>query len=243
MITFKYIEFKNLLSTGNVSNRIELNAFKTTLLVGSNGNGKSTIIDALTFALYGKPFRNISKGQLVNSINGKGTLVAVEFEVGGNAYKVVRGIKPNIFEIWKDTILITQDASLKDYQAVLEQQILGISFRSFTQVVILGAATFVPFMQLPASSRREVIEDILDIRIFSTMNSILKEKIQSTKSSLDKVSTEIQVAKSTIENQKRLIDTMLISKGEQIENILSRIDCNKKEITEDYSSLKGNCLN
>lgn len=230
MITFKSVEYKNFLSTGNVANRIDLDKYNTTIIVGINGNGKSTIIDALTFALYGKPFRNVTKGQLVNSINGKNTLVTVEFDTKGSSYKVNRGMKPNIFEIWKDGILVTQDAALKDYQAVLEQQILGISYRAFTQVVILGSATFVPFMQLSASARREVIEDILDIRIFSSMNTILKEKIQVTKRDLDKVSTSIQVVKSTIDNQKKIINTMIANKDEQTDKLHAIISVNKQEI-------------
>lgn len=144
MITFKSIEYKNFLSTGNIANKILLNTHKTTMLIGLNGQGKSSIIDALTFALYGKPFRNISKGQLVNSITAKNTLTTVEFDTGGSSYKVIRGIKPNIFEIWKDGEMLNQDAAVKDYQNVLEQQILKMGYRVFTQVVILGAATFIP---------------------------------------------------------------------------------------------------
>ena len=230
MILFKNIEYKNFLSTGNVTNRISLNENNTTLLVGKNGHGKSTIIDALTFSLFGKPFRNISKNQLINSINGKATLVTIEFDVAGSSYKVIRGIKPNIFEIWKNGEMINQDASVRDYQTVLEQQILKMNYRAFTQIVILGAATFVPFMQLTASNRREVIEDILDIRIFSNMNIILKDKIQGTKKAIDAIDTNILLAKSTVENQKKLIDTMMASKQSHIESVQSRIDNNKQEI-------------
>lgn len=230
MILFKNIEYKNFLSTGNVTNRISLNENNTTLLVGKNGHGKSTIIDALTFSLFGKPFRNISKNQLINSINGKATLVTIEFDVAGSSYKVIRGIKPNIFEIWKNGEMINQDASVRDYQTVLEQQILKMNYRAFTQIVILGAATFVPFMQLTASNRREVIEDILDIRIFSNMNIILKDKIQSTKKAIDAIDTNILLVKSTVENQKKLIDTMMASKQSHIESVQSRIDNNKQEI-------------
>lgn len=230
MILFKNVEYKNFLSTGNAANRIDLNENNTTLLVGKNGHGKSTIIDALTFSLFGKPFRNISKNQLINSINGKATLVTIEFDVAGSAYKVIRGIKPNIFEIWKNGELINQDASVKDYQTVLEQQILKMNYRTFTQVVILGAATFVPFMQLTASNRREVIEDILDIRIFSNMNIILKDKIQVTKKAISDIDNKIAISKSIIENQKKMIDTMLASKNSHVESIQNRIDINKQEI-------------
>lgn len=232
MITFKTIEYKNFLSTGNVANKIALNSHKTTLLVGLNGNGKSTIIDALTFSLYGKPFRNISKGQLINSITAKNTLTTVEFDTGGSSYKVIRGIKPNIFEIWKDGDLLNQDAAVKDYQAVLEQQILKINHRTFTQVVILGAATFVPFMQLPSSARREIIEDILDIRIFSVMNTLLKEKIQDTKKKLEQTNIDIQLSKSKIDNHQKLINSMVTSKDEHVSSIQDRIVKNLKEIQD-----------
>lgn len=230
MILFKNVEYKNFLSTGNAANRIDLNENNTTLLVGKNGHGKSTIIDALTFSLFGKPFRNISKNQLINSINGKATLVTIEFDVAGSAYKVIRGIKPNIFEIWKNGELINQDASVKDYQTVLEQQILKMNYRTFTQVVILGAATFIPFMQLTASNRREVIEDILDIRIFSNMNIILKDKIRDTKTAIVDLDNKILIAKSFIDNQQKIINSMLESKQSHIESVQIRIDTNKQEI-------------
>jgi DNA repair exonuclease SbcCD ATPase subunit len=176
MIVFKSVQWKNFLSTGNSPNKVLLNRSQTTLIIGKNGEGKSTILDALCFSLFGKPFRNINKGQLVNSINGKGCSVEVEFDINGKEYKIIRGIKPNVFEIWLDGEMINQDAASRDYQKILEQQILKLNYKTFTQVVILGSASFVPFMQLPTTQRREVIEDILDIRIFSTMNSLLKEK-------------------------------------------------------------------
>ena len=230
MIKFKFVEWKNLLSTGNVPTRIDLDTHSTTLIIGKNGNGKSTVLDALTFALFNKPFRSVTKPQLVNSINGKNLLVTVEFEVTGGVYRVVRGVKPNLFEIWKNDILISQDAALKDYQTVLEQQILKMNFRTFTQVVILGSSSFVPFMQLSASNRRDVIEDILDIRIFSTMNTLLKEQVQHTKQQLLDISNGINIAKSTVVNQQSLIDSMMLSKKEQIDGIQSRIDKNVIEI-------------
>jgi DNA repair exonuclease SbcCD ATPase subunit len=238
MIIFRYVEWKNLLSTGNVPTRIDLNVHSSTLIIGKNGNGKSTILDALTFALFNKPFRTITKPQLVNSINGKNLLVTVEFEVAGSVYRVIRGVKPNLFEIWKNDILITQDAALKDYQTVLEQQILKMNFRTFTQVVILGSSSFVPFMQLSASNRREVIEDILDIRIFSTMNTLLKEKIQHTKQQIDNITTSIQIAKSTVDNQQTLINSMMTSKQTHIESIQIRIDKNQKDIELTKKNLK-----
>ena len=238
MINFRYVEWKNLLSTGNVPTRVELNTHSSTLIIGKNGNGKSTILDALTFALFNKPFRNITKHQLVNSINGKNLLVTVEFESAGSIYKVVRGVKPNLFEIWKNDVLLTQDAALKDYQTVLEQQILKMTYRTFCQVVILGSSSFVPFMQLSASNRREVIEDILDIRIFSAMNALLKEKIQYTKQQIDNVTTSIQIAKSTVNSQQTLIDSMLTSKQSHVEGIQSRIDKNQKDIHTTKQNLK-----
>jgi DNA repair exonuclease SbcCD ATPase subunit len=238
LINFRYCEWKNLLSTGNVPTRVELNTHSSTLIIGKNGNGKSTILDALTFALFNKPFRSITKPQLVNSINGKNLLVTVEFESAGSIYRVIRGVKPNLFEIWKNDVLITQDAALKDYQTVLEQQILKMTYRTFCQVVILGSSSFVPFMQLSASNRREVIEDILDIRIFSTMNNLLKEKIQYTKQQIENVTTSIQIAKSTVDNQQNLINSMMTSKQTHIESIQSRIDKNQKDIYTTEKNLK-----
>ena len=170
MIVFKKLTYKNFLSTGNAANTVLLNKSHSTLVIGKNGEGKSTMLDALCFALFGKPFRNITKPQLINSINGKQLFVECEFAIGTKEYIIKRGMKPNVFEIWCDGIMLNQDAAAKDYQKVLEQQILRLNYKTFTQVVILGSASFVPFMQLPAHQRREVIEDILDIRIFSVMN-------------------------------------------------------------------------
>lgn len=229
-IIFKSVTYQNFLSTGNVPNRIELNTHKTTLLQGPNGNGKSSVIEALTFALYGKAFRNISKNQLINTINGKNTLVTIEFDTMGSSYKVIRGIKPNIFEIWKNDSLITQDAAVKDYQSVLELQILKINYKTFTQVAILGAATFVPFMQLSTSHRREIIEDILDIRIFSTMNTLLKEQIQDTKKNLEQTLLDIQLSKTLIDSHKKIIDAMITSKQGHVDSIQKRINSNSVEI-------------
>ena len=167
MIIFKTLRWKNLLSTGNHFTELKLNSNTNTLVVGTNGSGKSTMLDALCFALFGKPYRNINKPQLVNSINGKQCLVEIEFSIGSKNYKINRGIRPGIFEIWTNGILINQDAASRDYQKYLEDNILKLNFKSFTQIVILGTASFTPFMQLPAAARREVIEDILDIKIFT----------------------------------------------------------------------------
>jgi len=230
MIVFKSVQWKNFLSTGNSPNKVLLNKSQTTLIIGKNGEGKSTILDALCFSLFGKPFRNINKGQLVNSINGKGCSVEVEFDINGKEYKIVRGIKPNVFEIWQDGEMINQDAASRDYQKILEQQILKLNYKTFTQVVILGSASFVPFMQLPTTQRREVIEDILDIRIFSTMNSLLKEKVQETKDAIAKVENEISTAKTKVDAQTQLIKTINEAKTSAIETIATKIAANNTEI-------------
>jgi DNA repair exonuclease SbcCD ATPase subunit len=230
VINFRSVCWKNFLSTGNSPNKVLLNRSQTTLIIGKNGEGKSTILDALCFSLFGKPFRNINKGQLVNSINGKGCSVEVEFDINGKEYKIVRGIKPNVFEIWQDGEMINQDAASRDYQKILEQQILKLNYKTFTQVVILGSASFVPFMQLPTSQRREVIEDILDIRIFSTMNSLLKEKVQETKDAIAKVENEISTAKTKVDAQTQLIKTINEAKTSAIETIATKIAANNAEI-------------
>ena len=232
MIVFKSVSWKNFLSTGNSPNKVLLNKSATTLIIGKNGEGKSTILDALCFSLFGKPFRNINKGQLVNSINGKGCLVEVEFDINGKEYKIIRGIKPNVFEIWCDNEMINQDAASRDYQKILEQQILRLNYKTFTQVVILGSASFVPFMQLSSSQRRDVIEDILDIRIFSTMNQILKEKAQETKDAISRTENEIKSAKDKVDSQQIIIKTITEAKTENINNILSKISANNNEILQ-----------
>lgn len=230
MIIFKQINWKNFLSTGNVSNTIYLNKSVSTLIVGKNGEGKSTLLDAITFVLFGKPFRNINKPQLINSINGKNCVVEIEFDIGTTQYKIIRGLKPNIFEIWCDNELINQDAASRDYQTILEQQILKLNYKSFTQVVILGSASFVPFMQLPAAQRRAVIEDILDISVFSTMNSLLKTKIADTNDSIKVTDNKIEIAKNNVDVQKKMITTLVSSKQDQIDQIKKQIETNEEEI-------------
>lgn len=232
MIVFKSVQWKNFLSTGNSPNKVLLNRSQTTLIIGKNGEGKSTILDALCFSLFGKPFRNINKGQLINSINGKGCSVEVEFDINGKEYKIIRGIKPNVFEIWQDGEMINQDAAARDYQKILEQQILKLNYKTFTQVVILGSASFVPFMQLPTTQRREVIEDILDIRIFSTMNQLLKEKVQETKDAIATIENEISTAKTKVDAQTQLIKTITEAKTSAIESIVSKISANSSEILQ-----------
>lgn len=232
MIIFKSISWRNFLSTGNVGNKVELNGHSTTLIVGKNGEGKSTILDALTFSLFNKPFRDINKNQLVNSINQKNCVVEIEFDIGPIQYRVVRGIKPNIFEIYQNGTIINQDAAVKDYQKVLEQQILKLNYKTFTQVVILGSASFVPFMQLPVWQRREVIEDILDIKVFSTMNTILKEKIAENKEELSAVETAIRIITEQAKAQKSLIDSLQNSKDQNVQILRNKIDANINEIND-----------
>jgi len=232
MIIFKSVSWKNFLSTGNSPNKVELDGHSTTLIVGKNGEGKSTILDALTFSLFNKPFRDINKNQLVNSINQKNCVVEIEFDIGPIHYRVVRGIKPNIFEIYQNGTIINQDAAVKDYQKVLEQQILKLNYKTFTQVVILGSASFVPFMQLPVWQRREVIEDILDIKVFSTMNTILKEKIAENKEELSAVETEIRIITEQAKAQKSLIDSLQNSKDQNVKVLRDKIDTNINEIND-----------
>lgn len=208
MITFKKLTWRNFLSTGNNPTEVLLDKNTTTLIVGNNGAGKSTILDALTFALFGKPFRNINKPNLCNSINGKNALVTIEFDVGTTSYKVVRGLKPNVFEIYQNGELINQDALAKDYQEHLEDNILKMSKKTFTQIVILGAASFLPFMQLPAGQRREIVENLLDINIFSLMNQALKLKMAAVKDDISKTETDITIIKNKIEVLQKYIKSV-----------------------------------
>ena len=237
MIIFHSISWQNFLSTGNTPNKVLLDKSTTTLIIGKNGEGKSTILDALCFSLFGKPFRNINKGQLINSINGKKCLVEIEFSVGSKNYKVVRGIKPNLFEIYLDGELLNQDAASRDYQKVLEQQILKLNYKTFTQVVILGSASFVPFMQLPPGQRREVIEDILDIRIFSTMNTLLKEKAQETKEAIARIENEINSARDKVDAQQAIIQTISAAKTESINALKTKISSNTAQVASTQSEI------
>ena len=208
MIIFKTLRWKNLLSTGNHFTEIKLNSNTNTLVVGTNGSGKSTMLDALCFSLFGKPFRNVNKPNLLNSINGKDCVVEIEFEIGSKQYKIVRGIKPNIFEIYQDGILLNQDASVRDYQDYLERFIVKLNYKSFTQIVILGSASFVPFMQLSASDRRAIIEDLLDIQIFSTMNSLVKDRSSINKENTILKKSEIELLKQRYELKKEYQDKL-----------------------------------
>jgi DNA repair exonuclease SbcCD ATPase subunit len=208
MILFRKIKWKNLLSTGNHFTEIQFDKSPSTLIVGSNGAGKSTMLDALCFVLFGKPFRSVNKPLLLNSINGKDCLVEVEFNSGNKHYKIVRGIKPNVFEIWQDGEMINQDAAVRDYQEYLEKFILKLNYKSFTQIVILGSASFTPFMQLSASDRRAIIEELLDIQVFSAMNNILKDKITMNKDATITKKYDIDLAEQKYSLQKKHIDEL-----------------------------------
>lgn len=205
MILFKNVRYKNFLSTGNKFTEIDLTKAKSTLVVGQNGAGKSSMLDAISFALFGKAHRNILKPQLINSINGKDCVVEIEFVVGNAAFKIVRGIKPGIFEIYKNGELINQSSHAKEYQRILEQNILKLNHKSFHQVVVLGSSNFVPFMQLQVGQRRLVIEDLLDIGVFSKMNQILKEEINALKDNLKDISYQIDLSQNKLETQKKYI--------------------------------------
>ena len=205
MILFEKIRWKNFLSTGNQYIEIELTEHSTNLVIGTNGAGKSTVLDALTFGLFGKPFRKINKPQLINSTNEKDCKVEVEFSIGVTQWKVVRGIKPNLFEIWRDGNCLNQFANVNDQQKWLEQNVLKMNYKSFTQIVILGSSTFVPFMQLTANHRREVIEDLLDIKIFSSMNNLIKEKIRTIKEDIKVLSLKKDNLNDKITMQEKFI--------------------------------------
>ena len=239
MIHFNYVRWKNILSTGNTFTEIQLDRNNTTLIIGENGSGKSTILDALCFGLFGKPFRNINKGQLLNSVNGTGGLVEVEFRIGSKKVKVIRGIKPNVFEIYINGKMYNQDANARDYQKYLEQQILKLNYRSFTQVVILGSSTFVPFMQLKARHRREVVEEILDIQIFSLMNMILKQKLKTISEDIRDIDYQYNLTEEKINLQEKYIDEVFIHKENIIKEKTLLVTKNEKEISKKNSDIKS----
>ena len=238
MILFKKVRWKNFLSTGNNFTEIELTKHKSTLIVGTNGSGKSTILDAISFALYNKPFRKINKPQLINSINGKDLCVELEFVVGNANYKIIRGIKPSRFEIHKNDQLLNQDADSKDYQEVIEKQIVKMNHRTFSQVVVLGSSTYVPFMQLPAAARREVIEDLLDIQVFTTMNTLLKGKVSTNQDDLkqakydsDLVDEKINIQNSYIDSLKKDVQNKVDENNVKIEQTEAEIDICNDDLT------------
>ena len=231
MIIFRNVRWKNLLSTGNYFTEIKLDDNTNTLVVGENGSGKSTMLDALCFGLFGKPFRNINKPQLLNSINQKDCLVEVEFDTGNKSYKIVRGIKPNKFEIYCDNNLINQEAAARDYQEFLEKFILKLNYKSFTQIVILGSASFTPFMQLSASDRRAIIEDLLDIQIFSTMGGLVKERLSTNKEGMSTKKHEIELTQQKYDMQKKHIDEMKQNNEDKVNEYVKEIQCHNETVS------------
>jgi DNA repair exonuclease SbcCD ATPase subunit len=232
MIIFKSVKYKNFLSTGDKFTEINLNQTKSTLVVGQNGAGKSTMLDAISFALFGRPHRNINKPQLINSINQKACVVEVEFSIGNSDFRIVRGIKPAIFEIWKNGTMINQSSHAKEYQKILEQNILKLNHKSFHQVVVLGSSSFIPFMQLSAGHRREVIEDLLDINVFSRMNQLLRDKQSVLKDQLKELTYQIDIAKNKIDTQKKYITDIRTLTEENRKEYESRIHASQNSINE-----------
>lgn len=240
MIIFETLKWRNFLSTGNAFTEINFRSHPTTLVVGHNGAGKSTMLDALSFALFGRSHRNISKNQLVNSINIKDCVVEVTFTVNGSAFRIVRGIKPQIFEIWKNGEMINQDSHAKEYQKILEQNILKLNHKSFHQIVVLGSSSFVPFMQLTNNHRREVIEDLLDINVFSKMNQLLKEKNSALRDAIREVSYQIDLQTNRIDTHKQYIqDINRINKDlkTQKETTISNLRQEMNDLNHENSGL------
>lgn len=239
MVIFEKIRWKNFLSTGNIFTEIELNAHTNSLIIGENGAGKSTILDALCFVLFGKPFRNINKPQLINSINAKNLVTEIEFSIGAKSYKVIRGIKPAIFEIWCNGVCLNQDSASKDYQEYLEKHILQMTYKSFTQIVILGSASFKPFMQLTPAERRIIIEDLLDIQIFSVMNTLAKQRLLNNREALESnkikglgKTEKIQFVQTTINSLKRNNDEKVTELKNKQTEYQNKLDVIVESLTE-----------
>ncbi len=239
MILFQKIRWKNLLSTGDTFTEVQITGAATNLIIGTNGAGKSTILDAFTFGLFGKPFRKVNKPQLVNSVNEKGTLVEIEFSIGRKEYKIIRGIKPNIFEIYVDGRMLDQNSNAVDQQKNLEQNVLKLNYKSFTQIVVLGSSTFVPFMRLPLPARREIIEDLLDINVFSSMNEVLKVRLKQIRDAVQTHNLNAQSVKEKIELQKGFIQQLeekktkdIEQKKDQLRDIIKSQDSCKEKITD-----------
>ena len=236
-INFEKVKYKNILSTGNVFTTVELNQVPSTLIAGSNGSGKSTLLDAIVFGLYGRPFRNINKAQLVNSINNKELIIELYFTAGGDKYKILRGIKPNLFEIWKNGAMINKDASIRDYQGFLEDDILGINFKAFNQIVVLGSATYIPFMELRAYQRREIIEDLLDIQVFSVMGTLAKERMSSIKTDINENKYEIEMVESKIVSQEESDEAIRNLKSIEVDKIKEKMSGHIDDIETKNSTI------
>lgn len=236
-INFEKVLYKNILSTGNVFTTVELNQVPSTLIAGSNGSGKSTLLDAIVFGLYGRPFRNINKAQLVNSINNKELVVELYFNAGGDKYKIVRGIKPNVFEIWKNGSMINKDASVRDYQAFLEESILGINFKAFNQIVVLGSATYIPFMELRAYQRREIIEDLLDIQVFSVMGTLAKDRMSSIKTEITDNKYDIEIIENNIQSAEENNEEIRKLKTVEVDKIKEKMSGHIDDIEEKNSTI------
>jgi len=237
MIVFKQLKWRNFLSTGDAWTTIDLKRNKSTLIVGENGAGKSTILDALSFALDGRAFRKINKPQLINAINGKNSVVEVAFQIGKHDYLIKRGIKPAMFEIWQNGKMINQDAAARDYQEMLEKQILKLNHKSFSQIVVLGSSTFVPFMQLSSMNRREVIEDLLDLQIFSVMNSLLKERLTENRSNLMEVDYQINLQEEKISMQEKHIDSIAANSADRVNENRDKIQEAEDKIAEHEATI------
>ena len=229
-INFEKVKYKNILSTGNVFTTVDLNLVPSTLIAGSNGSGKSTLLDAIVFGLYGRAFRDITKIQLVNSINNKELIVELYFTAGGDKYKILRGIKPNLFEIRKNGVMINKDASIRDYQGFLEDDILGINFKAFNQIVVLGSATYIPFMELRAYQRREIIEDLLDIQVFSVMGTLAKERMSSIKTDITDNKYDIEMVESKIVSQQESDQAIRNLKSIEVDKIKEKMSSHIDEI-------------
>ena len=236
-INFEKVLYKNILSTGNVFTTVELNQVPSTLIAGSNGSGKSTLLDAIVFGLYGRPFRNINKAQLVNSINNKELVVELYFAAGGDKYMIRRGIKPNIFEIWKNGAMINQDASVRDYQAFLEDSILGINFKAFNQIVVLGSATYIPFMELRAYQRREIIEDLLDIQVFSVMGTLAKDRMSGIKTEITDNKYDIEIIENNIQSAEENNEEIRKLKTVEVDKIKEKMSGHIEDIEEKNNTI------
>lgn len=245
MINFEYVEWKNFLSTGDQPTRLELDREPTTLIVGNNGAGKSTLLDALSFALFGKPHRDVKKVQLINTINNKQTLVECGFRIGSHKFVIVRGMKPNRFEIYQNEVLINQSSDARDYQKFLEQNILKLNHKSFHQIVVLGSSSFVPFMQLKSNYRREVIEDLLDIRVFTTMNVVVKERLSTLREVMRDLDHQIDLNRTKMDMQQKLIRNLTaIAEGqnEQIDSQIKHVNSQIDKLSEKDAEFDSNLL-